>query len=313
MAPNNQMTFQDLIKRRGTMDSDSVSDEEQQHKVTNYYAGGESSGINVAAPASNTPMSYQSVQDIINKAKDNPQSRERTSEPQHCIFMGTSRSLHDSGPSPSHGSDKKAEGGGDDEVKVLLIFWSEGFSILKSDSQDGDLYFTYEEDRNGKRLLDQIRQGIAPLREMRVKPGTPVSLTIDDSHISQSRSAGIELMLRRQLFPSKASVASEERFAGQGQVLSTTSSSASSAETEWPEFPTDHSSSTTRIQLRFADKRKVLVVDRTSRLSDLIKYIKKHAPRHQRILVGVPARELSFTDADTVESIGLFDSILTLH
>ena len=53
-------------------------------------------------------------------------------------------------------------------------------------------------------------------------------------------------------------------------------------------------------------------MNRTTALSQLVKYLRERVPSFKRVMVGVPAKELDNSQG-TVESHGLLDSIITLQ
>lgn len=58
--------------------------------------------------------------------------------------------------------------------------------------------------------------------------------------------------------------------------------------------------------------RKVVTANKNTSLSVLVRYIRERVPDFNRIMVGVPAKELENTEG-TLESHQLLDSIITLQ
>ncbi|KAI1918048.1 protein phosphatase regulator [Ophidiomyces ophidiicola] len=131
----------------------------------NLFTGGEKSGLAVQNPD-------DIKKKIIEKAKKGlPQ--EDDSQSKRSYFTGTARTLGgDDAPSrviedPNANSSASLE-----RVNRTLHFWNDGFSV-----DEGDLYRS--DDPRNAHILENIRQGRAPLSIMNVEPGQYVDVEVN--------------------------------------------------------------------------------------------------------------------------------------
>lgn len=173
------MTFSDL--RSGQDDGREDDDE-----PTNFFTGGERSGLNVENPESHRASTgHAIVDDILSKAANTAPAtarRDTPSKAETTVFSGTgysiaggpvgaepsaslpSRSMPDSLPVHDEVADEQP-------VVRHLTFWRDGFSI-----EDGPL-MRYDDPEN-QATLDAINAGRAPLSLLNVRFGQPVELLV---------------------------------------------------------------------------------------------------------------------------------------
>ncbi|KAI1963975.1 protein phosphatase regulator [Ophidiomyces ophidiicola] len=166
-ASTRKPTKKKFATLRDLSSSDPAQDEPDSDNddPPNLFTGGEKSGLAVQNPD-------DIKKKIIEKAKKGlPQ--EDDSQSKRSYFTGTARTLGgDDAPSrviedPNENSSASLE-----RVNRTLHFWNDGFSV-----DDGDLYRS--DDPRNAHILENIRQGRAPLSIMNVEPGQYVDVEVN--------------------------------------------------------------------------------------------------------------------------------------
>lgn len=247
MGPK-QMSFRDLMKQQKASDDEEEGSSNQRQ---DFYAG---SGQNIVGSGNNNDNNDGLVSSILDQARQNAKSQQE--QPTSSAFTGKPRTLFDNGTSNTEEPVERKV------TKVVLVFWSNGFSV----SPEGlSSRFFPSEDARSQRILRNIQMGLAPLREFGMESGMDVSMQIDDSHRSVPYDeAELEKVISR-ILPSSPKT-QKSAFTGSGQKLSSSSSSSTSAATsiattasassDWPTFPIDASQPTTRLQIRFGGNQR---------------------------------------------------------
>ena len=242
MGEKKQMSFRDLVNKEG---SDGDDEQKQQQ---NFYAG---SGQNIMGGGNGA--SNDLVSSILNKARQNARGQEAGQQQASTSFAGKPRTLY-GGPEASEESSTRPSSP-PKLVKILLVFWSNGFSVTPEGQQSR---FFPGEDPRSQRILRNIQMGMAPLREFGVASGVDVSLQIDDSHQSQPYDEAEVKRVVSRIFPRGEEPKANVFESAQGQKLSAGSSAAAgaAASEEWLPFPVDSTQPTTRLQIRYGGNQR---------------------------------------------------------
>jgi hypothetical protein len=161
--------------------------------------------------------------------------------------------------------------------------------------------------------LRNVQAGIAPLRELGLEPGTDVDLLIDDHHMNIPHDQHLLDQISSIIVPERPTPNIFE--SSKGQTLSNISSSKPTQQSSLsilPDFPHNPSLPVTRLQIRYNTKRHVIIANKTTMLSQIVKYIRENITKTGRILVGVPAKDISPEDG-TLEMHSMLDSIITIQ
>lgn len=284
------MSFSDMIK--GQADDD---DEDDQNR--NTFAGGETSGLEVADP--NDPNSL--IKDLLEKAKRGGQQVEQESDaeqpkakPQNFTGKGYRLGSVIDAPSqmveniPKEPALEKPK-----KVSRTITFWREGFQV-----GEGPLY-RYDDPANSF-YLNELNQGRAPLKLLDVEFGQEVDVNVykklDESYKPPKRKLG--------------------GFHGQGQRLgSPVPGDASNVEpVKVPEPPaetkeetkdtqkTDLPKGDSSVQIRYANgKREVLRCN----AADTVQYLYDHVQNNT-----TDSRAFSLNHAFPVKPIEEYQSTL---
>ena len=122
-----QMTFQDLMKKnKKTTDfaEDEAEPSDIGNRVQDFYAG---SGQNIVGSGGEDPL----ISSIINQARTTSERRNMPIENRESlekVFTGKPRTLY--GSSVEETKEGKTQKEHKPVLKVLLVFWSDGFSIV---------------------------------------------------------------------------------------------------------------------------------------------------------------------------------------
>jgi hypothetical protein len=146
-----------------------------------------------------------------------------------------------------------------------------------------------------------------------LESGTDVDLLIDDQHMNIPLDQHLLDQITSLIIPERSNTSIFE--SSKGQTLSNTSSSKPTQQASssiLPEFPHNTSLPATRLQIRYNTKRHVIIVNKTTMLSQIVKYIRENITKTGRILVGVPARDIPSEDG-TLEMHSMLDSIITIQ
>ncbi|CAR26153.1 hypothetical protein ZYGR_0E01360 [Zygosaccharomyces rouxii] len=259
------MSFSDMVKDQG--------DDNEDDENRNTFAGGETSGLEVADP--NDPNSL--IKDLLEKAKKGGQQVEQESDaeqpkPKPKNFTGKGYRLGSIVDAPNQVVEnipKESAPEKPRKVTRTITFWREGFQV-----GEGPLY-RYDDPANSF-YLNELNQGRAPLKLLDVEFGQEVDVNVykklDESYKPPKRKLG--------------------GFQGQGQRLGSPvpgDSNASSVEpVKIPESPAEtkeekdtHKSDSPRgdssVQIRYANgKREVLRCNSTDTVQFLYDHVRSN-------------------------------------
>lgn len=195
------------------MSSAPANDESDSDHDQDLYAGGDKSGLAIQNPGQKSSEDLKKK--ILDKARKTGREMQDEDKPRQSHFTGTAQTLGgDDTPSeiiPGSAPKQSAE-----RTKRILHFWADGFSV-----DDGDLY-RFDDPANA-RILQDIRQGRAPLAIMNVQHGQEVDVSVVPHD-------GQNYVKPKPTY---------KPFAGQGQRLGSPTPNASGSATMPGSFTTD--------------------------------------------------------------------------
>lgn len=296
------MTFSDMVKDR-------ADDQEEDDPNRNTFAGGETSGLEVADPNDSNSL----IRDLLEKAKRGGQQVEQDSDVDqpkvHANqFTGKGYRLGSVVDTPSQVvEDIPQESLPERPRKVTrqITFWKEGFQV-----GDGPLY-RYDDPANGF-YLNELNQGRAPLKLLDVEFGQEVDVNVykklDESYKPPKRKLG--------------------GFQGQGQRLGSPVPGESRASSLEPpsavtaEQSTDHaevnepepepSKGDSSVQIRYASgKREVLRCNSSDTVQFLYDYVKSNTtdPRAFSLNHAFPVKPVE-DYGSTLKDAGLVNAVV---
>lgn len=179
-------------KKKGVNTFRDLNEEEEDDKTnTNFFTGGEKSGLQVEDPNDRKKKPRNLVEDIFERARqqmDQPDDRPSSNQPAEAPkFTGTGFKLGDT-ESPSeripdaHAGFRKLE-----RATREITFWRQGFTVA-----DGPL-LRYDDPQN-EAVLNELNQGRVPLSLLDVEFGQDVDVNVirkvDEDYTPPKRKVG---------------------------------------------------------------------------------------------------------------------------
>ena len=184
-------------------------------------------------------------------------------------------------------------------MERTLTFWKNGFSIDDGPLQD------YQDPAN-EDFLESIKQGVAPVKYLNVKPGEKVQVKV--AHKMEEDYVAPKKVL--QAFSGKG-----QRLGSviPGDGLSASSSSVGpSVPSTAPKLEVDPSQPTTNIQVRLTDGTRLVVkCNHTHTLQDLYNFVRAARPGTSSFFLSTPHPVVALEESSkTVKVAGLLNSVV---
>ncbi|CDH16979.1 related to UBX domain-containing protein 1 [Zygosaccharomyces bailii ISA1307] len=294
------MTFSDMVKDR-------ADDEDEDDPNRNTFAGGETSGLEVADPNDSNSL----IRDLLEKAKRGGQQVEQDSDVEQPKlhskqFSGKGYRLGSMVDTPNQVvEDIPQEPLPEKPKKVTreITFWKEGFQV-----GDGPLY-RYDDPANSF-YLNELNQGRAPLKLLDVEFGQEVDVNVykklDESYQPPKRKlGGFQGQGQRLGSP----VPGESRGASLEPSTEPAEDEPAKKEEDEDQMPSKGDSS---VQIRYANgKREVLRCNSTDTVQSLYDHVKSNTTDSRAFTLNhaFPVKPLEDYDS-TLKDAGLVNAVV---